>query len=261
MAEDALTIERTGGVATITLDDPESRNAFDLDAADELVDAATTLGTDPDVRCIVLTHSGNFFCTGADLTELSGDASDAPAIRQLAGRLHEAVIQFHQAPTPVVGGIDGIAAGAGFGLALAPDLLLLSEAARLEFAYPRIGLTGDCGSTSFLPRLVGLRAAKEIALLDEPIDAERARDLGIATEVVPQDAFDDRLEELTADLADGPTVALGNASRLLTGSFDRSLESQLAAETDTIGRAVQTTDYERGYAAFFGDGDPDFQGE
>jgi 2-(1,2-epoxy-1,2-dihydrophenyl)acetyl-CoA isomerase len=261
MAEDALTIERTGGVATITLDDPESRNAFDLDAADELVDAATTLGTDPDVRCIVLTHSGNFFCTGADLTELSGDASDAPAIRQLAGRLHEAVSQFHQAPTPVVGGIDGIAAGAGFGLALAPDLLLLSEAARLEFAYPRIGLTGDCGSTSFLPRLVGLRAAKEIALLDEPIDAERARDLGIATEVVPQDAFDDRLEELTADLADGPTVALGNASRLLTGSFDRSLESPLAAETDTIGRAVHTTDYERGYAAFFGDGDPDFPGE
>jgi 2-(1,2-epoxy-1,2-dihydrophenyl)acetyl-CoA isomerase len=261
MSDNALTIERTDGVATVTLDDPESRNAFDLGTADELIDAATTLGTDPDVRCIVLTHTSEFFGTGADLTQLSGDESDAPTIRRLAGRLHEAVVGFHQAPTPVVGGIDGVAAGAGFGLALIPDLLLLSEDARLEFAYPRIGLTGDCGSTFFLPRLVGLRTAKEIALLDEPIDAERAADLGLATEVVPAEAFDDRLVELAGDLAAGPTAALGNTSRLLTESFDRSLESQLAAETDSIGRVTETTDYERGYAAFFGDDEPEFVGE
>jgi len=261
MSDDALTIDRTDAVATITLDDPAGRNAFDLGMADELIEAATTLGTDSDVRCIVLTHAGDFFGTGADLTALSGDAGDAPAIRQLAGRLHEAVIQFHQAPTPVVGGIDGVAAGAGFGLALAPDLLLVSEDARLEFAYPRIGLTGDCGSTFFLPRLVGLRAAKEIALLDEPIDAERAAELGLANEVVPTEEFDERLDDLAGGLAAGPTAAYGNTARLLTASFDRSLEAQLAAETDTIGQAAQTEDYERGYAAFFGEDDPEFVGE
>lgn len=258
---DALTIERGSDIATVRFDDPEGRNALDLDSATELVDAAATLGSDPDVRCIVLTHAGEFYGTGADLTQLEGDASDETDVRQLAGRLHEAIVQFHQAPKPVVGGVDGVAAGAGFGLALVPDLLLVSEDARLEFAYPRIGLTGDGGSTFFLPRLVGLRAAKEIVLLDEPISGERAVELGIATEAVPTDEFEDRLDELATRLAAGPTVALGEASRLVTESFDRSIEAQLAAETDTIGRATRTDDYARGHAAFFGDGEPEFTGE
>lgn len=261
MSDSALSLEREDGIATVTFDAPDKRNALDLAAASELVDAAATLGSDPDVRCIVLTHSGDFYGTGADLTAFDGDERDATTIRQLASRLHEAIVQFHQAPKPVVGGIDGVAAGAGFGLALVPDLLVLSEDARLEFAYPRIGLTGDCGSTFFLPRLVGLRAAKEIVLLDEPLSAERARDLGLATEVVDPAKFDARLGELATQFAEGPTVALGEASRLVTESFDRSLEAQLAAETDTIGQAVQTDDYERGYAAFFGDDEPDFTGE
>ncbi len=257
---DTLTVNREDGIATVQFDNPEQRNALDLDSASELVDVAATLGSDSDVRCIVLTHTGQFYGTGADLTELDGDASDETDIRQLAGRIHEAIVQFHQAPTPVLGGIDGVAAGAGFGLALVPDLLVLSEDARLEFAYPRIGLTGDGGSTFFLPRLVGLRAAKEIVLLDEPISAERAVDLGLATEAVPSDAFDERLNELATQLAEGPTHALGEASRLVTESYDRTLEAQLAAETDTIGRAVRTDDYERGFAAFFGDGAPEFTG-
>jgi len=112
-----------------------------------------------------------------------------------------------------------------------------------------------------LPRLVGLRAAKEIALLDEPIDAERAAALGLANEVVPTEEFDERLDDLAGDLAAGPTAAYGNTARLLTASFDRSLEAQLAAETDTIERAAGTEDYERGYAAFFGEDDPEFVGE
>ena len=260
MSDTVLTIDRADGIATVTFDNPENRNALDLAGADELVDAAATLGSDPEVRCIVLTHTGNFYGTGADLTQFEGDASDATTIRQLASRLHEAIVQFHQAPKPVVGGINGVAAGAGFGLALVPDLLVLSEGSRLEFAYPRIGLTGDCGSTFFLPRLVGLRAAKEIVLLDDPIPAERAVELGIATEAVPTGEFEARLDDLASRLAEGPTVALGEASRLVTESFDRSLEAQLADETDTIGTAVQTDDYERGYAAFFGDGETEFSG-
>jgi 2-(1,2-epoxy-1,2-dihydrophenyl)acetyl-CoA isomerase len=258
---DLLTIEREDGIATVRFDNPEGRNALDVEGATELVDAATTLGSDPDVRCIVLTHTGQFYGTGADLTQLDGDASDEADIRQLAGRLHEAIVQFHQAPTPVLGGIDGVAAGAGFGLALVPDLLVVSEDARLEFAYPRIGLTGDGGSTFFLPRLVGLRAAKEIVLLDEPISAERAVELGLATEAVPSDEFEARLDELATQLAEGPTVALGEASRLVTESLSRGIEEQLAAETDTIARATRTDDYERGHAAFFGDEEPEFTGE
>ncbi len=258
---DSIAVDVDDGVATVTLDDPDARNALDLSTADELVSAATTLGEDPDVRCLVLTHTGQFFCTGADLGTLEGDGSDAPRIRELAGRLHEAIVQFHQCETPVVGAIDGIAAGAGFSLALLPDLLVLSDESRLEFAYPRIGLTADGGSTFFLPRLVGLRAAKELVLLDEPVTPDRALELGLATEVVPAAEIDDRVSELAGDLAEGPTAALGNTMRLLTASYDRSLEAQLAAETDTIASATRTTDYERGFAAFFGDEDPAFTGQ
>lgn len=261
MTGDALTVDHEDGIATVALDDAENRNALDLSVADELVEAAATLGTDDDVRCIVLTHESDFFCTGANLGALSGDEADAPMIRQLAGRLHEAVIQFHQAPKPVIGGLDGVAAGAGFGMALFPDLLYVSDESRLEYAYPRIGLTGDGGSTFFLPRLVGLRAAKEIALLDEPIGPERAVELGLATEVVDSDSLDERVQEVAANTASGPTVAQGATTRLLTESFDRSLESQLAAETDEMAKAVQTDDYERGIAGFFGDEEPDFRGK
>lgn len=258
---DHLRIDRSDGVARVVLDRPDARNGLDLAMADELVAAAASLGDDAAVRCIVLTHEGEFYCVGADLTRLDGTGEDAPTIRQLAGRLHEAVIQFHQAGAPVLGGIDGVAAGAGFSLALAPDVVLVSDASRLEFAYPRIGLTGDGGATFFLPRLVGLRAAKEIALLDEPIDPDRAVELGIATESVPAAEFDDRLDELATRLASGPTHAYGETKRLLTESFDTPLAAQLAAETDVIASATKTEDYRRGHEAFFGDHEPEFVGK
>lgn len=256
---DSLTVDVDDGVATVAFDDPETRNALDLAAAGELVAAATELGEDPDVRCIVLTHTSQFFCTGADLNKLNGDESDTPIIRQVAGRLHEAVVQFHQSDTPVVGAIDGVAAGAGFALACCPDYLLLSDEARLDFAYQRIGLTGDGGSTFFLPRLVGLRAAKELVLLGEAVTPDHALELGLANEVVPAEDVDSRLDELASEIAAGP-AALGETMKLLTESYDRSMEAQLSAETDTIAEATRSEDYERGFAAFFEDGDPDFVG-
>ena len=260
---DNMSVERDGGVARLVLDNEDRRNALQPDTADELIDAAVRLGGDPGVRCIVLTHTGGFFGTGADLTQFDGHdpEGDASLMRQLAGRLHEAIIQFHQNGTPVVGGVDGVAGGAGFSLALVPDILLVSDETRLDYAYPRVGLTGDGGSTFFLPRLVGLRTAKEIALLDEPISGEEAVEMGLANEVVPAGEFDDRLEELAGELAAGPTQALGSVTRLMTASFDRSLESQLAAETDAIAGAARTDDFGRGLDAFFGDDEPEFTGE
>lgn len=132
--------------------------------------------------------------------------------------------------------------------------------ARIEFAYPRIGLTGDGGTTFFLPRLVDMRTAKEILLLDEMIEPAAAVELGLATEVVASDEFDERHGELAARMADGPTVALGLTKRLMTESFDASLESQLAAETERIVAACRTADFSRGHAAFFAGEDPEFVG-
>lgn len=258
---DNLHVDRDDGVATVTLDSTAGRNALHIEMTNELVDVATRLGDDPDARCIVLTHEGKFFGSGADLSQLAGDESDAPELRQLAGRLHEALVQFHQAEVPVIGGVDGIAAGGSFSMAIFPDLLLVSDESRLEYAYPRIGLTGDGGTTYSLPRLVGLRTAKEILLLDEPISPEEAVEMGLATEVVPTDEFDDRLDALAHQIASGPTHAFGKTKRLMAESFDRSLESQLAAETEVIAGATHTEDFSRGLDAFFGDGDPEFTGQ
>ncbi|MFB6310965.1 MAG: enoyl-CoA hydratase/isomerase family protein [Salinirussus sp.] len=255
-----LNLDRDDGVATITLDSTAGHNAVTEGMTEELVSVATRLAEDPEARCIVLTHEGDFFGAGADLSMFEGDASDAPTMRALAGRLHEAIVQFHRAEIPVIGGVDGVAAGAGFSLAIFPDLLVLSDAARLEYAYPRIGLTGDGGTTFFLPRLIGLRAAREILLLDDPINPDEAVDMGLATEVVPSSDFDARLTELAEEIAAGPTVALGSTKRLMTESFGQSLEEQLADETEAMAQAVNTADYETGLAAFFTDEEPDFVG-
>lgn len=246
-------------IARITLDSPAGLNSLTTTMAEELLTVVTELNDDESVRCLVLTGT-EAFCSGADLGALEGTESDAPRLRRLASALHDSVIQLHQADTPVVTGINGVAAGAGVGLALGGDLVVMSEDATIQFAYPEIGLTGDGGATFLLPRLVGLRRAKEIALLDEPIGADHAVSLGLVTESVPSAGFDDRLGELAGRLADGPTAALSATKRLLTESFDRDLAQQLAEETDAIATAARTEDYQRGYEAFFEDEEPEFVG-
>ncbi len=257
---ETIQVDRTDSIARLTLDSSSGLNSLTLQQADELIDAITSLSGDQAVRCLVLTGTDDAFCTGADLSSLDGDERDESHLRTLASRLHDAVLQLHQLDTPVVVGINGTAAGAGVGLALSGDLVVMAADSTLRFAYPQIGLTGDGGATFLLPRLVGLRRAKEIALLDEPIGADHAVSLGLVSDAVDPDAFEDRLDERAHQLADGPTAALAATKRLLTESFDRDLAGQLGAETDAIGRATRTEDYQRGLAAFDADEDPEFVG-
>lgn len=259
MAEfEHLDVERVGDVARITMNRPETHNSMNRAMASELRTLTMNLHDD-DSRCIVLTGTEGIFNTGADLSVLSGGPDDARTLRKIASNLHRAIENLVRAPKPVVTGVNGVAAGGGFGLALSGDIVLLSDDARLEFAYPRIGLTGDGGSTYFLPHLVGLRRAKEIALLDEPIAPDEAVEMGLVTEVT--DDFDARLAELAADLADGPTRAYGATKHLLTRGLGRDLPAQMASETDTIARMTETADYERGLTAFFGEDAPEFEGQ
>ncbi|WP_435180675.1 enoyl-CoA hydratase/isomerase family protein [Halorussus sp. AFM4] len=257
---ETIGVDRDEQAATVTLDRPDHLNSLTRRMTEELRDAVADLAGDDAVRCIVFRGAGGAFGAGADLGRLDGDAGDEPALRQLASSLHETVLLLHRAEKPVAVGVDGVAAGAGFSLALSGDVVLASDEARFEYAYPRVGLTGDGGSTFLLPRLVGLRRAKEIALLDEPVDPERAVELGIATEVVAADEFDDRLDDLASRLAAGPTKALGRVKRLMTEGFDRRLGEQLAAETNAIAESTRTEDYARGHDAFHGDDDPEFVG-
>jgi 2-(1,2-epoxy-1,2-dihydrophenyl)acetyl-CoA isomerase len=256
-----LRIERENAVVRIVMDSTSEFNSLNPTMARELVRATTDLAEDDDVRCLVLTGVGEVFCSGADLAGFEGDSSDAPRLRRLAASLHDAVLALHQAEVPLVVGINGIAAGAGFSLALCGDAALMHEDARLEYAYGRVGLTGDGGSTFWLPRMVGLRRAREIALLDEPIDPDYAVGLGLVTESVPAEEFDSRVVEMAERLASGPTEAFGATKRLMIESFDRGLAGQMARETDEIAGVTHTEDYERGHEAFFSDEDPEFVGQ
>ena len=258
---DHVDVERDGGVATVTMTRLDHYNSISLDMATDLSDITAGLVEDDDVRCLVLTGTENVFNTGADLTTLEGDPSDSHRLRRLATRVHETIQHLTNAPKPVVTGVNGVAAGVGFGLALSGDLVLVHEDARFEYAYPAIGLSGDGGVTHALPRLVGLRKALEITLQNEPISAEDSVDSGLATEVVPDDEFDDRLATVASDLAAGPTRAHAATKRLLRGSYSRDLGTQLTAEVSALADLAATDDYVYGYEAFFGDGEPTFRGE
>ena len=257
---DHLVVDRTDGVGRVTLDRAESYNSLDVSTATDLRDAVTSLADDDSVRCILLAANGSAFCTGADLSTYEGDDSDARRLDAVATPLHRTVETLATAPKPTVSAVEGVAAGGGLGLALSADIVLAHEDARFEFTYPRIGLSGDGGSTWFLPRLLGYRKARELALLDEPIPADEAAEIGLVTEAYGADEFDDRVDTVSSDLANGPTKAFASIKRLLSRSGERSLSAQLSAEKDAITRLASTQDYETGYDAFFGDEEPEFEG-
>ena len=258
---ETIKVTRTGAVTRLAFDRPDAHNALDRRMAEELVDAAHDLVSDDGVRSLAVTGNGPAFNTGADLTTLAGDGTDERRLRGFAGHLHEFVGSLLRAPKPVVTGVNGVAAGGGLGPALCGDVVLVAEGARLEFAYPRIGLSGDGGSTYLLPRLVGLRRAQELALRDEPVSGREAVDVGLATERVPDDELDKRLAAETERLAAGPTRAYGATKRLLHRSFEQSLERHLGEEADAIAGLTATEDYARDHAAFGDEEDPSFVGE
>jgi 2-(1,2-epoxy-1,2-dihydrophenyl)acetyl-CoA isomerase len=176
----------------------------------------------------------------------------------LLGYLHEALSGIARIRVPVVAAVNGTAAGAGLSLACACDLVIAHENARFVMAYTRVGLTPDGSSTWFLPRIVGLQRALELALTNRELSAEEARSWGIVTEVVEEGGFDARVEALAATLARGATGALGQAKRLLRASFHQTLESQMVAEAEAICAALQGDEAKTGLDAFVNKRNPDF---
>jgi 2-(1,2-epoxy-1,2-dihydrophenyl)acetyl-CoA isomerase len=246
------------GVLRAEIHSTSRMNTLNRTMTEELLDLGVRLHEEP-IRCFCLTGSEGVFCAGGDVGGF-GNEGAAAGMRKGASLLHDAVLALHQAEVPIVVGVDGPAVGAGFSLAILGDYVLASADSYFRFGYPGIGAIGDGSATYFLPRVVGLREAKRIALLDERIDPEKAVELGLATERAATDAFEDRLSEITGQVADGPTVALGRTQKLLTESTSASIEEQLAAETDTMARTARTEDFAEGVAAFGEKREPEFEG-
>ena len=252
-----------GGVAWVTLERPAALNALDSPAKQELLDTLQALAVDPAVRAVALTGSGRAFCVGQDLRELAGlyESGRTPDFRARLEEHYNPIVRLLTGmPKPTVACVNGVAAGAGLSLALACDLRLASSAASFALAFTGIGLIPDAGATWHLPRIVGLGAALELALLNERIDAEAALRLGLVSRVWPAEDFEAEAAAVMARLAAGPTEAFGLAKALLRANLGTDLVAALDAEAGAQAVAGASADHREGVAAFLAKRPPTFGG-
>jgi 2-(1,2-epoxy-1,2-dihydrophenyl)acetyl-CoA isomerase len=260
MTHGTLRYEVDDGLASITLTRPERRNALDLEQVRDLADVATRCGNDPGVRAVLLLAEGAAFHVGADLRGVASADDAGLLVKQLTADLHVAISRFARMRAPLVVGVQGVAAGGGFSLAIAGDVVLAARSATFALAYGAAGLVPDGGSTWLLPRLVGLRRAQELVFLDRRLTATEAADWGLVTEVVDDEALSARAQQVARQLADGPTLAFGRAKALLRRSFGAELEVQLEDESEALAAAAGSSDGRAGVAAFLAKSRPTFQG-
>ncbi len=262
MGYQTITLDIAAGVATITLNRPDAFNALNLALARELFQAVLEVDEDPAVRCVVLTGAGKAFCGGGDVKDFTQSLPRIGVLlKELTTYIHGAVSRLCRAPKPVITALNGVAAGGGLSLALAGDLVLAAESARLTMAYSRIAATPDGSSTYWLPRLCGIRRALELFYTNRVLTAKEAMDWGIVTRVVPDAELADATRRLAAELAQGPTLAFGRGKLLFHASTVESLETQMEAESQAIAWSGHTQDFAEGVRAFTEKRPPVFRGQ
>lgn len=255
-------IETTDGVGTLTLNRPEKLNAFAGEMRREIADALDALETDGAVRVIVITGAGRGFCAGADVGYMAElvTKQDATAMAALVEAGRRVVMTIRQSSKPVIGAINGVAAGGGANLALACDIRIASDRARLAQSFNRIGLHPDWGGTFFLPRLVGPARALELMWGAETIDADQALAFGLFNRVVPHDSLAETVRSYARELAAKPALSLALTKRAIYQSLVRTLPEMLDYELDAQLRCFAGPDAAEGIRAFVDKRPPRFGG-
>lgn len=249
MSTPAVTSQTQDGVMQITLNRPERLNAMNAELLDQLAQALADAKRDDAIRAVLLTGAGRGFCAGADLTTNSmRTGSDVEEM--MRRRYHPIILAMRQFPKPIVGAVNGTAAGGGMSLALACDIVLAGESASFLQAFSRIGLVPDCGSTWFLPRMAGDVRARALILLAEPISAAQALSFGLVWQVFPDAELMPQAQRIAARLAGMPTRAFDLAKQALAASSSNGLGSQLELEALLQRQAVRTHDHREGVNAF-----------
>ena len=265
MTQDLIeTIE--GGIATLTMNRPEARNALSLDIFNGLSEALPRLAKDPAVRLVVLTGAGAAFCSGGDVKGFARRAGAGAAtvnfddrVTDLRERM-EVARWLHEMPKPTLAVIPGPAAGAGLSLALACDLRIACDTAKLTTAFSKIGLSGDFGGSYFLNHLVGAAKAREMYFSGEVVMGDEALRIGLVNRVVPAAQLADAARAWSAELAALPTVAIGYMKRNLNTGLRGSLADVLDAEAIHMVRTFETSDHKGAAAAFVEKRAPTFEG-
>lgn len=254
------------GIATLTMNRPASRNALTREMLQDMLAALTEYSTDPAVRLVVLTGKGQAFCSGGDVKDFAQVAAGAVAPMGFDQRVadlrlrSEVVRLLHEMPKPTLAVIPGPAAGAGLSLALACDLRLAADSAKLTTAFARVGLSGDCGGSYFLSHLVGASRARELYFTSRVVPADEALQLGLVDRVAPAAELNLAARQWAQELAALPTVALGYMKRNLNLGMRSSLSDVLDAEAVHMVRTFDTEDHKAAAAAFVEKRTPRFNG-
>ena len=259
---DLVLLERTGAVATITLNRPDGMNALTVDAKTALLDAVTAVKQDAAVRALVLTGTGRAFCVGQDLREhaaLLESGSPAP-LSTVRDHFNPLITMLAQLPFPTIAAINGTAAGAGLGIACALDFRIGATGARYTTAFAGIGLTADSGLSWTLPRLVGAGRAQALLLLAEPFTTDQALEMGLLNAVVAPEQVLPAAQELAARLATGPTAAYACIKESVAYGATASLVDALEKEDELQTRAGATSDHGNAVRSFLAKQVPVFEG-
>lgn len=255
----AVLYEKKGNVAYITLNRPDVFNAFNDDQSYQLQDALKQASRDAEVRVLVLTGAGKAFCSGQDLKAIAGNKNRSLS-ESLYKRYNPIIRAMREMPKPIIGRVNGVAAGAGASLALACDFIIAAENASLIEVFVNVGLVPDSGSSYFLPRAVSPARAFEMCTMASKITAQQAFDLGMINMVVPAEQLDEEVGKVADYYANAPTLAIGMIKKMLDKATHSDLDTMLQYEAYCQEIAGRSEDYNEGVTAFNEKRKPGFKG-
>ncbi|MBW2120094.1 MAG: enoyl-CoA hydratase [Deltaproteobacteria bacterium] len=250
MNYETLLVDLSDQIAIVRMNRSENINALEYQLRDDLVDCFQGLSEDNHIRVVILTGIGKAFCAGGDLRELR-QRMTVDRARKYVLHVSRTIRAITNIEKPVIAAVNGAAMGAGFSLVLACDLVVSSEEAKFAQAFVKVGLVPDLGGNYFMPRLIGLQKAKELAFTGRVLSARELADLGMINYLVPPEDLESRAFDLAREIAEGPPLALGLTKKLLNTSWNLSLDEMLELEAQTQAACMQSEDHMEGIAAFY----------
>lgn len=253
-----LSLSISDRVAIITLERSEFANGLNLELATELDAVAKEVASDDNLKAAILTGAGRFFCAGGDVKAMYDSGQPGNTVREIADLFHKAISTFARMEIPLICAVNGTAAGAGFSLAVAGDMVVAAESAKFTMAYSNIGLSPDGSSTYYLPRLIGLRKTQELMFMNPVLKANEAKEWGLINQVVADDELLNAANGIAKRFVKGSRGSNAAIKKMLLASSFNDLETQMEQESDNIQARADGVDGKEGVASFIEKRKPEF---